>query len=205
MDMIGYLRGIIEELSPQLVVLDVGGVGYNVRISESFASKLPGIGTEVKIYTYTYVKEDAFLLYGFQSADELSLFRQLIAVNGIGPKGALAILSVMSANELRFAIYTGDAKAIAKAPGIGGKTAERVILDLKDKVSLEDTLGQAGGFADGGLPAPDDPAGAVSKDAIDALTVLGYARGEAAGAVGKASREGTFDVEELLKRALKYL
>lgn len=203
--MIGYLRGEIAHISPELLILDVGGVGYNVRINQQFAGKLPGIGREIKVYTYTYVKEDAFLLYGFQSSDELDLFKQLIGVNGIGPKGALAILSVMSANDLRFAIYTSDAKAIAKAPGIGSKTAERVILDLKDKISIEDSLNQFGSDASdfGGESAGTN--NDMAKDAIEALSALGYSRTDAIFAVNKVSREEVSDTEDILKKALKYL
>lgn len=206
--MIGYLRGEIAHISPELLILDVGGVGYNVRINQQFASKLPGIGNEIKVYTYTYVKEDAFLLYGFQSSDELTLFKQLIGVNGIGPKGALAILSVMSVNDLRFAIYTGDAKAIAKAPGIGGKTAERVILDLKDKISIEDTLNYLG---DGTEEVEGDTISASNSmakdaiDAIDALVALGYGRTDAVSAVNKVAKDEVSNTEDILKKALKYL
>ena len=137
--MIAFVRGEIENISEDHAVIDVGGIGYNVRISPGTAGRLPGIGKEVKLYTYTCVREDAFWLYGFLSRDELELFKLLITVNGIGPKGGLAILSVLSADDLRFAIISGDAKAIARAPGIGAKTAGRVILDLKDKISIEDT------------------------------------------------------------------
>ena len=137
--MIAFVRGEIENISEDHAVIDVGGIGYNVRISPGTAGRLPGIGKEVKMYTYTCVREDAFWLYGFLSRDELELFKLLITVNGIGPKGGLAILSVLSADDLRFAIISGDAKAIARAPGIGAKTAGRVILDLKDKISIEDT------------------------------------------------------------------
>ena len=127
----------------------MNNIGYNIRISAGTAGLLPGIGETVKIYTYTYVREDAFWLYGFLTKDDLEIFRRLITVNGIGPKGGLAILSVMSADDLRFAILSGDAKAIAKAPGIGAKTAERVILDLRDKVSIEESFihRQAGGHS----------------------------------------------------------
>lgn len=201
--MIGYLRGEIAAVSPELVILDVGGVGYNVRINEQLASKLPSVGSEVKIYTYTYVKEDAFLLYGFANADELELFKQLIAVNGIGPKGALSILAVMSANDLRFAIYTGDAKAIANAPGIGKKTAERVILDLKDKVSIEDTIQNIGTDTDMG--ASVSHTNVMAADAVEALAALGYARTDAIKAVNKVSVENVESTEEILKQALKFL
>lgn len=200
--MIGYLRGEIASVSPDLLILDVHGVGYNVRINEQLASNLPPVGTEIKIYIYTYVKEDAFLLYGFRSSDELALFKQLIAVNGIGPKGALSILSIMSANDLRFAIYTGDAKAIAKAPGVGGKTAERVILDLKDKISLEDTIVTLNQFEDSGDSASDN---VMVREAIEALVALGYVRTEAVSAVNKVSGQKVESVEKMLKLALKHL
>lgn len=203
--MIGYLRGEIAYISTELLILDVGGVGYNVRINEQFASKLPEIGSEIKVYTYTYVKEDAFLLYGFQSEDELTLFKQLIGVSGIGPKGALAILSVMSANDLRFAIYTGDAKAIAKAPGIGGKTAERVILDLKDKISIEDSLNDLSSDADISTSQCISGDKEMKKDAIEALAALGYSRADAISAVNKVLKDDATTTEEVLKKALKYL
>ena len=138
--MYAYLKGTIEEITEDNLVLEVNQIGYNIKISSRTANLLEGIGSFAKIYTYTLVREDTFQLYGFLTRDDLDIFKQLITVNGIGPKGGLAILSIMSADELRFAILSGDAKAIAKAPGVGAKTAERVILDLKDKVSLEDAL-----------------------------------------------------------------
>ena len=138
--MIAFVKGFIEDISEENVVIDTGNIGYNLKISTGTAARLPGIGAEVKLYTYTCVREDSFSLFGFLSRDDLEIFKKLITVNGIGPKGGLAILSVMTADSLRFAIMSGDAVGIAKAPGIGKKTAERVILDLKDKISLEDTL-----------------------------------------------------------------
>ena len=128
------------EITEDNLVLEAGQIGYNIKISARTANALEGIGTSVKIYTYTLVREDTFGLYGFLTRDDLEIFKKLITVNGIGPKGGLAILSVMSADELIFAIAAGDAKAISKAPGVGARTAERVILDLKGKISLEDTL-----------------------------------------------------------------
>ena len=140
--MIAFVKGRIDDISEENVVLDVGGIGYNIKISTGTAASLPGIGEEIKLYTYTCVREDMFSLFGFLTRDELEIFKKLITVNGIGPKGGLAILSAMSADDLRFAIISGDAASISKAPGIGKKTAERVILDLKDKISIEDTLVQ---------------------------------------------------------------
>ena len=119
--MIAFVKGKIEDLSEENVVVDVGGVGINVKISAGTFNLLPGMGGEVKLYTYTSVREDAFNLFGFLTRDELELFKKLITVNGIGPKGGLSILSVMSADELRFAIVSGDGAAIAKAPGVGKK------------------------------------------------------------------------------------
>ena len=167
--MIAFVKGKIEDLSEENVVVDVGGVGINVKISAGTFNLLPGMGGEVKLYTYTSVREDAFNLFGFLTRDELELFKKLITVNGIGPKGGLSILSVMSADELRFAIVSGDGAAIAKAPGVGKKTAERVILDLRDKISLEDTLIhkeiQASGTGSGDSHAVNE--------AVGALTALG--------------------------------
>ena len=133
--MIGFVHGILEELTKDCAVLDVNGFGINVNISTSTASFLPPLGEEVKLYTYTCVREDSFSLYGFSSKDELELFKKLITVNGIGPRGGLSLLSAVSADDLRFAILSGDVKLISSAPGIGKKTAERVVLDLKDKLS----------------------------------------------------------------------
>ncbi|MBR4768681.1 MAG: Holliday junction branch migration protein RuvA, partial [Lachnospiraceae bacterium] len=120
--MIAYVNGILADIYEDRAVVDVGGIGMNVFISVSTASMLPGIGEEVKLYTYTLVREDTFSLYGFLSRDELALFKRLITVSGIGPKGGLSILSVMNADDLRFAILSGDSKLIATAPGIGKKT-----------------------------------------------------------------------------------
>lgn len=198
--MIAFVKGEIENISEDNTVIDVGGIGYNVRISPQTAGRLPGIGQEVKLYTYTCVREDAFWLYGFLSRYELELFKLLITVNGIGPKGGLAILSVMSADDLRFSIISGDAKAIAKAPGIGIKTAGRVILDLKDKISMEDTAfhremddyaDMAGGWAD------------AAGEAVEALTALGYSSADALRAVKKSDITEEMDVETILKLALK--
>lgn len=200
--MIAFVRGIIEEITEDTVILDTGGIGYNISISGQTAASLPGIGREVKLYTYTCVREDAFLLYGFLRRDELQIFKKLITVNGIGPKGGLAILSVMSADDLRFAIISGDAKAIAKAPGIGAKTAGRVILDLKDKVSMADTLigKEISEYADNVSGMSDNRA---ANDAVEALIALGYSPSDALKAVKKSSVPENADTETILKLALK--
>ena len=201
--MIGYVKGILEEIEEDCVIVDVNGLGIRILTGGALASQMLAPGSEVKIYTYTYVKADAFQLYGFISKDELSLFKKLITVSGIGPKGAASILSALSAEDLRYAIYAGDIKTISKAPGIGKKTAERLVLELKDKVELDyqaDTL--LGQLADEtvGSTEPNN-----RKDAIDALTALGYRSMDAAKAVKQADPNADMDAEDILKAALKYL
>lgn len=205
--MYAYLKGTLEEITEDNIVVEAGNIGYNVKVSTTTAELLPGLGSEVKIYTYTLVREDTFSLYGFLTRDDLEIFKKLITVNGIGPKGGLAILSVMSADALRFAIMAGDAKSIAKAPGIGNKTAERVILDLRDKVSLEDTLRGTGepvgvtGVALSGAGTDN----MIKKEAIEALVALGYSASDATAAVKKVEVTEEITVEGVLKMALKYM
>ena len=205
--MYAYLKGTLEEITEDNIVVEVGNIGYNVKVSTTTADLLPPLGNEVKIYTYTLVREDTFSLYGFLTRDDLEIFKKLITVNGIGPKGGLAILSVMSADALRFAIMAGDAKSIAKAPGIGNKTAERVILDLRDKVSLEDTLqglGEPIGTA-GAVSADGNPDNVMKKEAIEALVALGYSASDATAAVKKVEVTEETTVENILKMALKFM
>lgn len=199
--MIAYLIGTVAEVSEDNIVVEMNGMGFNVRVPYGYGFK---VGSEIKVHTYTYVKEDAFQLFGFDTKDQLELFKKLITVNGIGPKGALAILSVMSANDLRFAIYSQDASAIAKAPGIGKKTAERVILDLKDKVKLEE-INELPGQLTGSSKAATEHFDAARKDAIDALSALGYGVSEAAKAVSRVTVTEDTTAEEILKNALKFL
>ncbi len=205
--MYAYIKGTLEEITEDSVVVETGGIGYNVKVSTTTADLLPGIGSEVKIYTYTLVREDAFSLYGFLTRDDLEIFKKLITVSGIGPKGGLAILSVMSADALRFAVMAGDAKAIAKAPGIGAKTAERVIIDLRDKISLEDTLKGLDGPADKTGASTDDRTAdnQMKREAIEALVALGYSASDATAAVKKVELHEDTTVEWILKQALKYM
>ncbi len=199
--MIAFVKGRIDDITEENVVIDVGGIGYNIKISTETAALLSGVDDEVKLYTYTCVREDTFSLYGFMTRDELEIFKKLITVNGIGPKGGLAILSVMSADDLRFAIIAGDAAAISKAPGIGKKTAERVILDLKDKISLEDTLIHKE------MQRPQTEERQLDNharnEAVEALIALGYSATDALHAVKSVQAEENMDVEKILKLALK--
>ena len=202
--MFAYIQGTVEEIGDGNAVLDVGGIGYNIRVTGETASRLSMTERDrpVRVYTYTYLREDQIALYGFLSREELDLFRLLITVSGIGPKGGLALLSVHSADELRFAIASGDVKAISRAPGIGKRTAERVILDLKDKVG---TPVPAAGVPEGNAGSDTAAAltGGAAEEAVEALTALGYQRSEAAAAVRKCADAGS--TEEILRQALKYL
>ena len=205
--MYAYIKGTLEEITEDAVIVETGGIGYNIKVSGTTVDLLPGIGSEVKIYTYTLVREDAFSLYGFLTRDDLEIFKKLITVSGIGPKGGLAILSVMSADALRFAVMAADAKAIARAPGIGAKTAERVILDLRDKISLEDTLRGIGSPADAAGQAAGAGAGdnLMKREAIEALVALGYSASDATAAVKKVEVGEDATSESILKLALKHM
>lgn len=208
--MFAYVNGFLEDVTVDNAVIDVNGFGINVRISADTASRLPGIGEQVRLYTYTYVKEDAFLLYGFLSRSDLEMFKLCITVSGIGPKGALAILSVMDADSLRFAIMSGDAKAISKAPGVGTRTAQRLILELKDKISIDDTLITreiaAGGGAEGILTAGSLHIDSEKKkEAVEALVALGYGQAESLKAVNAIEDVEAMDSGAILKAALKKL
>jgi len=201
--MYAYFRGTLAAVSENSVIVEVGGIGYRIFVSATTANALPMVGEQVKIYTYTSVKEDDLSLYGFLQQNELDLFKLLIGVNGIGPKGALSILSVLEANEVIYAIASSDAKMISKAPGIGAKTAQRVVLELKDKVSLEEALSSR--FE--GTESTPQTAGLsdAKKETVEALTALGYGSAEALRAVTQVEGHGEMDTEQLLKASLKYL
>ena len=202
--MISYDRGELAAVEPQKAVVDVGGVGYGVYMSQQALSLLPQPGNEVKLFTYLNVKEDAMQLFGFLTKDDLEIFKLVIGVSGIGPKGGLNILSCMSPDELRFAIMSGDAKAISAAPGIGKKTAEKLILELRDKVDIADMLESAvhGGSSED-LRAAEAESG-MQAEAVQALVALGYGNAESLRAVRKTSPDCQ-TVEDILKEALKYL
>ncbi len=202
--MIAFVSGRLDQIGQDSVVVDVGGVGFLVSVSQDTIARLPQAGEQVKLYTYMNVTQDAFRLYGFLSRDDLDIFRRLITVSGLGPKGGQAILSVLTPDELRFAILTGDTKSITAAPGVGKKLAERIILELKDRFSDDELTGGVltRGESAAAVIAEDDP----GKEAIEALVALGYGGQEAMRAVRAAiaGNEGA-DTETLLKAALKEL
>lgn len=203
--MIAYVNGTLEEVTENGIVVEVNGIGYNIMVPGSTLDYLPGLHQEIKIYTYTCVREDAFLLYGFLEKDELAMFRKLITVNGVGPKGALGILSVMSATDLRFAIMAADSKMIAKAPGIGKKTAERVILDLRDKVSTDETSDSLISASVKLSSTGAAPATSARREAVEALVALGYGSADAMKAVNRCEVDDESDSEAILKAALKLM
>lgn len=196
--MYAYIKGTITDIEDDNLVLECNNIGYNIRIPLSVAERLPGIGAEVKIYTYTSVREDAFSLFGFLTKDDLEIYKKLITVNGIGPKGALGILSAMSANDLRFAILSGDAKMISKAPGIGNKSAERIILDLKDKIQITSPSTSDKSSITGVLLNSD-----AKSEALEALSSLGYSPAEALKALNQIAITEDMDSGAVLKQALK--
>lgn len=202
-DMISYIRGELAAVEAQKAVVDVGGVGYGIYMSQQALSLLPQPGNEVKLHTYLNVKEDAMQLFGFLTRDDLEIFKLVIGVSGIGPKGGLNILSCMSPDELRFAIMSGDAKAISAAPGIGKKTAEKLILELRDKVDIETVLDHAAHEAGEETFVPEAESG-MQAEAVQALVALGYGSAESLRAVRKTSLDCA-TVEDILKEALQYL
>lgn len=198
--MYAYFIGKITSIQQDSVILEANNIGYNIYVSTQTIQNLMQISGDVKLYTYTNVREDALTLFGFLTAEELYLFKKMIMVNGIGPKGALAILSTMSVDAFRMAILSGDAKSIAKAPGIGAKTAERLIIDLKDKVSAEDVFASPLPNASRNGSAMESPA---KREAMEALTALGYSATDAAKAVSMIACDDSVSTEEILKSALK--
>ncbi len=205
--MIQFVKGELDTVSEQVIVVENNGIGFEIMVPLSVVSNLPQTGNEVKIYTYTYVREDALQLYGFLTRDELAMFKLLITVNGIGPKGALGMLSVMDVDALRFAIMADDAKSIAKAPGIGAKTASKLILELKDKMDFEEAVENvlSGGEAAAAAKANHTDVGFAANEAIQALVALGYTSTEAVKAVKKVELTPDMTVEDILKAGLKNL
>ena len=199
--MISFIRGYLSEVYEDSIVIESQGVGFQVGVPSSVISELPPVGSEVKIHTWLQVGENLMALYGFSTKDDLRIFKMLIGVNGIGPKGALAILSTIRPDDLRFAILSGDAKAIAKSPGIGLKTAQKVILELKDKLSLEEAVEQKREAIAGAAAGQLDGA---REDALEVLTALGYSPAEALRAVRQVEITEGMSAEAVVKQALRF-
>lgn len=199
--MIAYIKGKVVQIEEERLILESGNMGYNIMMPSSSLEERILIQDEVKIYTHLHVREDAMQLYGFLSQEELKTFRLLLGVNGIGPKAALGILSGLTVDELRFAVLSDDIKTISKAPGIGKKTAQKLILELKDKIDLAEAFDtkQIAEKNENKAVGVND----ATKDAVEALSALGYSSTEALRAVRQAKIEPDMDVEAILKLALK--
>ncbi|MCT7399410.1 Holliday junction branch migration protein RuvA [Eubacterium sp. LFL-14] len=194
--MIGFVEGIIEYIDVDKVVVNNNGVGYNVFMPASQIDTL-NVDETVRVFTYLNVREDAMQLFGFLTRDDLEVFKLLITVNGIGPKGGLAVLSTITTDDLRVAVISEDAKAISKAPGIGAKTAQKVIIELKDKLNLEDVLEPK---LDANFQVNDNNS---MSEAVMALVALGYSQADAYRAVKSIDNIEELDVENVIKMALK--
>ena len=199
--MISYVRGDLVAIEEDRVIVDVNGVGFGIFMPAQSMNYLPTTGEEVRLHTYMNVREDAIQLYGFLTRDDLKVFKLVIGVSGIGPKGGLSILSQMTPDDLRFAVMANDAKTIARAPGIGKKTAEKLIIELKDKLNIEDVLNK--NVDDSNVIAASNNSNEFQAEAVEALVALGYGSIEATKAVKKVSIDKETTVEDLLKLALK--
>ena len=203
--MISYIRGELVAVQEQKAIVEAGGIGYGIYMSQQTLSMLPAVGEEVKIHTYLNVREDAMQLYGFLTGEDLQVFRLLIGVSGIGPKGGLGILSALGPDDLRFAVASNDVKAIQAAPGIGKKTAEKLILELKDKLKLEDALENAANAVQNTADTSAGMANEMTGEAVQALVALGYGNTEALKAVRQVEITEEMSVEDVLRQSLKYM
>ena len=194
--MIAFVHGMAVDMTESSVVVEAGGIGYEIYMTGADLSEIR-MGEDVKVHTYFSVREDAMKLYGFRAKDDLQMFKLLLGVNGVGPKAALGVLAGITADELRFAILSDDVKTLSKAPGIGKKTAQKLILELEDAFELKLAHEQeraavgAGEVSDG------------RQEAVEALVALGYSSADALRAVRKVTDVPPDDVEGLLKAALK--
>ncbi len=200
--MIAFVKGTVLEIRDGKVIVDCGPIGYEINVPQSVAGSVR-IGAETLLYTYLNVREDEMSLFGFSDRDSLEMFRLLITISGIGPKGALGVLSVMSVQDLRFAVLAGDAKAISRAPGIGAKTAQRIVMELKDKVDIGEAFGDTASGS-GAASALSDTDSSAKNDAVIALTELGFSSSDALRAVSKLDVSGK-SANQILKEALRAL
>lgn len=196
--MISYIKGKLEAKNLDSVIIEVGGIGYKIFMSVNSMDRLGEAGTDVKVYTYMRVREDDISLYGFCSNEELKMFEQLLGVSGVGAKVALSILANISPSSFALAIITGDINTLKGLPGIGAKSAQRMILELKDKMKTQEAIETEV------VPVQTTVKNDKAKDAIEALQVLGYAKRDIELVIGKINTE-ELSVEEIIKQGLKYL
>jgi len=199
--MISYIKGIIADIEENGVVVECNGIGYHIFMPATALAGYIHVGDEMKIHTYLQVKEDDMQLYGFLTKDDLKIYKLLLSVNGIGPKAGLGVLSGLTADEIRFAVLSDDVAAISKAPGIGKKTAQKLILELKDKLNLQDAFEQK--LVNQNQLAGDALSEDARKETVQALVALGYSNSDALRAVKQVDDAMDMDTEQLLKAALK--
>ena len=200
--MFAYIKGILEYKHNDYVVVEAGGIGYKIYTALSTIDRCGAVGSPVKLYTYLHVREDAMILFGFLSQEELGMFELLISVSGVGPKAAISLISTIAPPVFGLAVITDDAKTLSKAQGVGLKTAQRIILELKDKIKKDQLTYDTG--ASDRMGMADSPAESQFSEAISALMVLGYTPLEAKKAVSAVYTED-MDVEQIIKSALKVL
>lgn len=196
--MISYIKGRLEAKNLDNVIIEVGGIGYKIFMSVNSMDRLGETGTEVKVHTYMRVREDDISLYGFCTNEELKMFEQLLGVSGVGAKSALSILANISPSSFALAIITGDLNTLKSLPGIGAKSAQRMILELKDKMKTQEAIETE--F----IPVQNTVKNDKAKDAIEALQVLGYSRRDIDLAISKIDTN-ILSVEDIIKQGLKYL
>lgn len=196
-----YIKGELVLTDITTAVIDAGGVGYSLTVSGTTLGSIAGkIGTEIKLFTYLSVREDAMELYGFYTQEELKAFKMLVTVSGVGAKSAISILTILSAERLAAAVIAGDSKLISKAQGIGAKTAARIVLELKDKIGKEI---DAGSLTEDYISSGDTENSDIRSEALNALLVLGYSRSEAVYALKGIQQSD--DIETVIKKALARL
>ena len=203
--MISFICGQVADTTENSVIIETGGIGYEVFMTGTASEQAVRMEGKVKVQTYFHVREDAMQLYGFWNKDDLQMFRLLLGVNGIGPKAALGVLAGLTSDELRFAVLSDDVKALSKAPGIGKKTAQKLILELKDKLKLEDAFEKKLAHEQEAAVLAGADFHDGRQEAVEALTALGYSSSEALKAVRRVTDVDPGDVEAILKAALKQL
>jgi Holliday junction DNA helicase RuvA len=193
--MIAYIKGKVEDIADNYIVIDVNGIGFKIYTSLSTIEKIPSIGCEIKVHTYFHIREDIMDLYGFSDKEELTVFERLISVSGVGPKVSIAVLSSITPSGFALAVANSDFKALMRAPGIGNKIAQRIVLELKDKIKAEDLINLNSNSASSTYIN-------CSSEAVNALISLGYSYAEASRAIQSIDGEN-LPVEEVVKLALK--
>ncbi|AEV67886.1 Holliday junction branch migration protein RuvA [Acetivibrio clariflavus] len=199
--MFAYIRGKLEYKHNDYIVVEANGVGYKIYTSLSTIQNIQPVGNEVKIYTYLYVREDVMNLYGFLTQEELGMFELLLGVSGVGPKAAISVISSMSPSKFGLSVITNDYKSLTKAQGIGSKMAQRIVLELKDKINKTELVSS---FGEKDQAADEIKDNSRFSEAVSALIVLGYTASEANKAVASVYRED-MDIESVIKNALKTL